>query len=265
MSLIDAWGPEPQEPQLNGFGRRLRLGWYVGSRDDREHFIARAMSHNQPLSVVCFYSQEIPLPEEATSFGITQRFVELDDAYDEDLRTTFSVASQAYEDAKKAQRPLLLHCAQGISRSVTAAISVLMQCDALPLRDACVRVRQARGIGCPNLGFLNQLVFLESTVFRRKAPSDEAAEDIAASLEEDVFRNPRIGDSVQWLPKPVTVGVEEYLASLPGIAKNNGDASVAEYVETITQSRVATDDDDRTWEAQLDMEIEDRDSDVERD
>lgn len=56
---------------------------------------------------------------------------------------------------------MLIHCAQGISRSVTVAVAFLMRRDKLSFADAMKRVKDARACASPNFGFIAQLQILD--------------------------------------------------------------------------------------------------------
>nr|XP_043869497.1 dual specificity phosphatase 29-like isoform X1 [Solea senegalensis] len=58
---------------------------------------------------------------------------------------------------------VLVHCARGISRSATLVLAFLMIKERLTLIDAVQTVRQHRNV-LPNVGFLNQLRHLDSSL-----------------------------------------------------------------------------------------------------
>lgn len=58
---------------------------------------------------------------------------------------------------------VLVHCARGISRSATLALAFLMIKERLTLVEAVEVVRRRRNI-LPNVGFLNQLCHLDSSL-----------------------------------------------------------------------------------------------------
>ncbi len=55
---------------------------------------------------------------------------------------------------------MLIHCAQGISRSTSIAIAFLMKKENLSYSDAMRRVKQSRACAGPNFGFVVQLQLL---------------------------------------------------------------------------------------------------------
>ena len=58
---------------------------------------------------------------------------------------------------------VLVHCARGISRSATLALAFLMIKEGLTLVEAVEAVRRHRNV-LPNVGFLNQLCHLDSSL-----------------------------------------------------------------------------------------------------
>ncbi|KAL1514529.1 hypothetical protein AB1Y20_003626 [Prymnesium parvum] len=97
--------------------------------------------------------------------GVAYREVELEDHPSADLLATLpgvfafiDEAQAAWEDASAA---LLVHCASGVSRSVSAVVAWLICRHAHSLVDALRVVRAARPQANPNVGFSLQLQHLE--------------------------------------------------------------------------------------------------------
>ena len=55
----------------------------------------------------------------------------------------------------------MVHCIQGISRSVSLVISYLISKEGFSLKDAYALVKSKRALARPNKGFLNQLINFE--------------------------------------------------------------------------------------------------------
>lgn len=83
-------------------------------------------------------------------------FLSVLDAWETQL--TFSVIAPLFGVGK-----VLVHCARGISRSATLALAYLMIKERLTLVEAVEAVRRHRNI-LPNVGFLNQLCVLDSSL-----------------------------------------------------------------------------------------------------
>eukprot|EP00775_Hariotina_reticulata_P009813 gene9813-9971_t len=78
------------------------------------------------------------------------------DEDDEDLVAEFKDAFEFIEEGRK-QGAVLVHCAQGMSRSGTIAIGYLMWRERLSYETALAHVQQARPVVDPNEGFTLQL------------------------------------------------------------------------------------------------------------
>ncbi|CAI4227911.1 unnamed protein product [Auanema sp. JU1783] len=91
------------------------------------------------------------------------------------------------DDARKTAGRCLLLCAMGISRSATFAIAYLMCIEKMSLHDAYKHVQLCRNIICPNIGFFQQMIDLETKI-RGKA-SVSVIEPIAGVKVADVVWN----------------------------------------------------------------------------
>lgn len=65
---------------------------------------------------------------------------------------------------------VLVHCARGVSRSATLTLAFLMIKEGLTLVEAVEAVRRRRNI-LPNVGFLNQLCHLDSSLALQRKPT----------------------------------------------------------------------------------------------
>uniref|UniRef100_A0A3B4YTC1 Dual specificity protein phosphatase n=1 Tax=Seriola lalandi dorsalis TaxID=1841481 RepID=A0A3B4YTC1_SERLL len=90
--------------------------------------------------------------------------VEATDCKDFDLSPFFTETSDFIHGALSQKGKVLVHCARGISRSATLVLAFLMVKERLNLVEAVEVVREHRNI-LPNVGFLNQLRHLDSTVY----------------------------------------------------------------------------------------------------
>jgi protein-tyrosine phosphatase len=83
------------------------------------------------------------------------------DNYCDNIASYFDTSIAFIEKAKEHSQAVLVHCAQGISRSVTIAIAYLMKVEGMSLREAHDFVRAKRPVSKPNVGFLKQLSAFE--------------------------------------------------------------------------------------------------------
>lgn len=60
--------------------------------------------------------------------------------------------------ALKNKRNILIHCIQGISRSVTFVIAYLIFTKGFDFKKAEAFVKERRAIACPNNGFMVELI-----------------------------------------------------------------------------------------------------------
>jgi len=81
-------------------------------------------------------------------------------AYDypgENLSQYFSACNNFIHDARLNRKSVLVHCLEGVSRSVTLAVAYIMTVTNLNWQEALKVVRAERCIARPNKGFLKQL------------------------------------------------------------------------------------------------------------
>ena len=62
------------------------------------------------------------------------------------------------QEAHKNKRNVLIHCIQGISRSITLCIAYMIFTYGYDYKKAESFVKQKRGIACPNNGFMVELI-----------------------------------------------------------------------------------------------------------
>ncbi|KAK5906047.1 hypothetical protein CgunFtcFv8_001946 [Champsocephalus gunnari] len=102
--------------------------------------------------------------------------VEATDCKDFDLSPFFTETADFIHGALSQRGKVLVHCARGISRSATLALAYLLIRERLSLVEAVEAVRRHRNI-LPNVGFLNQLRHLDSSLaLQRKTTKCQAIE-----------------------------------------------------------------------------------------
>jgi len=75
--------------------------------------------------------------------------------------SSWEFIESAFEDASSC---VLVHCASGVSRSVTIIIYYLMRKEIIPCEAALQRIRSIHPAACPNRSFISQLTALNSSL-----------------------------------------------------------------------------------------------------
>ena len=77
----------------------------------------------------------------------------------------FSQMTAVIADAVAAQQPILIHCAAGMSRSVTLVAAYLIAASGLQPAKAVALIKNKRPIAAPNKGFMRQLEVFYSSLY----------------------------------------------------------------------------------------------------
>lgn len=78
----------------------------------------------------------------------------LKDSQNENIECLFYRAIDFIQAAQKNKLNVLVHCIQGVSRSITIAIAFVIFKFGYDYKKAEAFVKQRRGIACPNNGFM---------------------------------------------------------------------------------------------------------------
>jgi Leucine-rich repeat (LRR) protein/protein tyrosine phosphatase (PTP) superfamily phosphohydrolase (DUF442 family) len=107
--------------------------------------------------------------EDATKFpGITHKVMNWNDAHTQLVLDHLEIALKFIEGAVNKGGKVLVHCQAGISRSATIVISWLMYAEKMRFKQALQYVKERRPIVNPNIGFTQQLLQYEDTLFKEK-------------------------------------------------------------------------------------------------
>uniref|UniRef100_A0A7R9YSG4 Protein-serine/threonine phosphatase n=1 Tax=Chlamydomonas euryale TaxID=1486919 RepID=A0A7R9YSG4_9CHLO len=116
------------------------------------------------------------------------------DLEDQDILSLLPKGFEFIDSAIKARGKVLVHCAAGVSRSASVCIAYLMRSERTSFVQAHARVKAARPIVAPNLGFCLQLYLFEAerwVGFEEWSKSGwdldtflEAKADVAKDLQE---------------------------------------------------------------------------------
>jgi len=79
---------------------------------------------------------------------------------------TFNEAFSFIERAKSTGSNVLIHCAQGRSRSVAITAAYVMKYEGMTYEQALQHIQKARQTAQPNAGFTKQLLAFESTIMK---------------------------------------------------------------------------------------------------
>jgi hypothetical protein len=112
--------------------------------------------------VCCCMPSEFPPADEIDGVGYYR--VDVEDMSREPIDMFFVESSDFISDALENNEGVLVHCRSGVSRSSTIVLAFLIRCMGMRLYDAFFLLRSKRSIVTPNIGFMDQLMKLESTI-----------------------------------------------------------------------------------------------------
>lgn len=123
--------------------------------------------------------------------GFQVEVLDAEDVEQQDMRAAWQKAASIIDQALRRGDGVVVHCAQGVSRSSSTCIAYLMMKENLPLEGAFRRVFQARDYIRPNVGFWRQLRELDVSLRGRPwqpagqlDPAGQAMERLDAELAE---------------------------------------------------------------------------------
>lgn len=114
----------------------------------------------------------------------TYKSLWLQDSPGEDVTRVLYDCFDFIRDARRAGGNVLVHCSQGVSRSVSVVISFLMWESGASYEEVFARVKAQRGIANPNMGFTCQMLQWRKRVAAEIAIRDEAT-NVASESESD--------------------------------------------------------------------------------
>lgn len=114
--------------------------------------------------IISVISGDEVIPPQYTTSPYTHLQVPINDSADANIIQYFPDCNDFIDSAKTAEAPgnVLVHCAQGVSRSVTIVLAYLMYKHKLSVNQAIYAVRRKKADIGPNHGFIIQLKLYES-------------------------------------------------------------------------------------------------------
>jgi len=160
-------------------------------------FLSLSASRLQERNVtfVINATKEMPNVEDTgSSVSFMKLFV--DDLPTEDIAQHFDLCADKIRDERLTGGTCLIHCALGISRSVSVCLAYLVKHEGWSLREAYFDLKKKRPIIRPNIGFWRQLITFEKTI--RGRPSVKL-NVYPMGVVPDVYRSvPRTTSSRQY-------------------------------------------------------------------
>ncbi|CAH8585712.1 unnamed protein product [Heterobilharzia americana] len=134
---------------MGGGMSRIVSGIYIGGVTSAQ---AKSQLEDHGITHVCsilHYDFKCPSRK--------QKFFRADDDAKQDITKFFKDACFFIHEARVSGGAVLVHCACGVSRSVTLTLAYLMTITSMSLPNLVRAVVAARPCACPNSGFLEQL------------------------------------------------------------------------------------------------------------
>ncbi|CAG9324616.1 unnamed protein product [Blepharisma stoltei] len=153
---------DPYIPKWGYPSEIISLKLYIG---DRHHAKDPLIIENLKITHIldATISSEMPF----ASKGVIYLRLQVKDCNYEDISRYFSIAFDFISTAlSKCSNRVLVHCAQGISRSSTLVIMYLMKSRKIGFEEAFEIVKTQRESASPNEGFISQLKSFEKSLMK---------------------------------------------------------------------------------------------------
>jgi atypical dual specificity phosphatase len=140
---------------------RILNGLYVGDRTHTDRATLDALG----ISVVLSVGSEFNGPYQTIPYydDILYLYINVMDEPGVKIERYFNSSVQLIHQALKTQNAILIHCAQGRSRSVTICAAYLISKHKMTAAQAIALIKASRPIASPNAGFIEQLTSYETT------------------------------------------------------------------------------------------------------
>ena len=140
---------------------RVLSGLYVGDRTHTNRNTLNALG----ISIVLSVGSEFNGPYQTIPYydDILYLYIDVMDEPGVKIERYFNSATQLIHQAIKTRKPILVHCAQGRSRSVTICAAYLISKHKMTAAQALAFIKSSRPMASPNVGFVEQLTNYETT------------------------------------------------------------------------------------------------------
>jgi hypothetical protein len=89
----------------------------------------------------------------------------LKDSQNENIECLFYQVCELVDSVRQEGGSVLIHCIQGVSRSVTLAMAYLIYKHRLDYKEAEALIKSRRGVASPNNGFMVQLMYFHKRLY----------------------------------------------------------------------------------------------------
>ena len=114
-------------------------------------------------AIVCLLPKEKQIPHDENQFVVLN--INTEDFITCSLNDWAEKTSNFIEENIKNNKPVYVHCAQGISRSTSCVLHYLMSKKGMNLKDSFDLIRSKRNVASPTVGFFNDLINYEKKLF----------------------------------------------------------------------------------------------------
>lgn len=189
----------------------IKKGLLIGNYKDASDL--RFLSSHRVTHILCSAAELSPVYPGRFKY----KHVVADDVPYFNLSKHFEAAADFINEAIKSNGVVLVHCAAGISRSVTLATAYLMKHERMKAATALSLIRSRRFIANPNPGFIRQLREYESRLEEIWSRQQQQQQQQQRQPETHGYRPVSQGLSVDRHGARRTVGPEqEYMARSGG-------------------------------------------------
>ena len=129
--------------------------------------------HDEELSkigikaIVSILSPKRNIPHDENKFTVLN--INTEDKVNCSLNDWGEKVANFIEENINNNKPVYVHCAQGISRSTSAILYYLMEKKGMNLKDSFNLVKSKRNVACPTIGFFKDLIEFDKKLFGKNS------------------------------------------------------------------------------------------------